>query len=143
MPRAVKLGASKKILIVEDSEDFSNLLKFIVDDDGLEGVQFPLQGGDIVSWAKEHKPSVILMDLALRRKTGFEYIDELKADSHTKTIPIIIITGRDLAQRDILDLQMRGVKYFRKGRVGMDDIKNEIHLAMKSKAPAEHAAAKE
>jgi DNA-binding response OmpR family regulator len=126
MPKSVKQSEKKCILIVEDSIDFSNLLKFIVEDDGFEGLQFPLDQSDIVVWAKEHKPAVVLVDLALRRKAGMEYIEELKGDPETKSIPIIIITGRDLALKEVVDLQMRGIKYLRKGRVELDEIKNEI-----------------
>lgn len=138
MPKTAKTDAKKTVLIVEDSVDFSNLLKFIVEDDGYEGVQFPVQQEDILSAVKEHRPSVILMDLALRRKGGMEYINDLKGDEETKDIPIIIITGRDLGQKDVLDLQMKGVKYLRKGRVEMHEIRREIRTAVtgKSDAPA-------
>ncbi|MBP1691040.1 MAG: phoB [Bacteroidetes bacterium] len=133
MPKTAKTDQKKTVLIVEDSVDFSNLLKFIVEDDGYEGVQFPVQQEDILSAVKEHRPSVILMDLALRRKGGIEYINDLKGDEETKDIPIIIITGRDLGQKDILDLQMKGVKYLRKGRVEMHEIRREIRSAVTGK----------
>lgn len=133
MPKTAKTDPKKTVLIVEDSVDFSNLLKFIVEDDGYEGVQFPVQQEDILSAVKEHRPSVILMDLALRRKGGIEYINDLKGDEETQDIPIIIITGRDLGQKDILDLQMKGVKYLRKGRVEMHEIRREIRSAVTGK----------
>lgn len=133
MPRHLKTDDKKSVLIVEDSVDFSNLLKFIVEDDGLEGIQFPVQQDDIVSVARQHKPSAILMDLALRRKTGMEYIDDLKSDPDTKNIPIIIISGRDLGQKEVLEFQTRGIKYLRKGRVEMHEIRREIRNAVYAK----------
>jgi CheY-like chemotaxis protein len=132
MARQVKRDTSHTVLIVEDSPDFSNLLKFIVEDEGHQGVQFPLTEEDIVAWARDQKPAVILMDLALRRKGGLEYIQELKNDPDTLTIPIIIISGRDLNQRDLMELQAKGVKYLRKGRVEVQEIKDEIRRAIYS-----------
>lgn len=126
MPKAAKNGSKRAILIVEDSADFSSLLKFIVEDEGFEGVQFPVDGEDVVGWAKEHKPVTILMDLALRRKGGMQFLEELKADPATKNIPVIIITGRELPSKEVLELQVRGVKYLRKGRVEMEDLKKAI-----------------
>ena len=126
MGKEAKGAQRKPILIVEDSIDFSNLMKFIIEDDGFEGVQFPVDGTDVVDWAKQHKPVAILMDLALRRKGGLEFVEELKADPETKNIPIIIITGRELSSKEIFDLNMRGVKYLRKGRVEMEELKREI-----------------
>ncbi|MGB2959275.1 MAG: response regulator [Bacteroidota bacterium] len=130
MPRRSRQGTNPPVLIVEDSPDFSNLLKFLVEDEGYEGIQFPLTETDIVGWTKKNLPSVILMDLALRRKGGMEYIEELKADSETKDIPIIIISGRDLTTKEILGLQVRDIKYLRKGRVEVQEIKDEIRRSI-------------
>ncbi len=137
MGKTSKTEEKKSVLIVEDSIDFSNLLKFIVEDDGFEGVQFPLTGDDIVTMVKELKPGVILMDLALRRKGGLEFINDLKADPLTKNVPIVVISGRDLGQREVLDLQMRGVRYLRKGRVEMHEIRREIRNAVTGKSTVE------
>jgi len=130
MPRRSRESTKYPVLIVEDSPDFSNLLKFLVEDEGYEGIQFPLTETDIVGWTKDNMPSVILMDLALRRKGGMEYIEELKADPATKDIPIIIITGRDLTTKEILELQVRDIKYLRKGRVEVQEIKDEIRRSI-------------
>ncbi len=126
MGKEAKSAQRKPILIVEDSLDFSNLMKFIIEDDGFEGIQFPVDETDVVGWAKQHKPVAILMDLALRRVGGLQFVEELKSDPETKNIPIIIITGRDLGSKEIFDLNMRGVKYLRKGRVEMEELKREI-----------------
>jgi CheY-like chemotaxis protein len=126
----------KTILIVEDSVDFANLLQFLIEDEGVHAVQFPVDGGDIIEWVKMHKPVTILMDLALRRKAGLSYIDDLKADPVAKNIPIIIITGRDLSQKEILEFEMQDVKYLRKGRVEINDIKKVIRETAGIKVPS-------
>lgn len=137
MGKTAKTDQKKSVLIVEDSIDFSNLLKFIVEDDGYQGVQFPVTGEDIVTAVKDLKPGVVLMDLALRRKGGLEFINDLHADPETKDVPVIVISGRDLGQREVVDLQARGVRYLRKGRVEMHEIRREIRNAMTGKAPEE------
>jgi len=116
----------RKVLIVEDSKDFADLLKFVLEDDGFEAVQFPIERGDVVEWAKEHKPAAVLMDLALRHKDGREFINALKAEPLTRKIPILVITGRDLSHKEVLELQVMDVKYMRKGRVEMDEIRSEV-----------------
>ena len=126
MPKTPSTGTRRAILIVEDSTDFSNLLKFIVEDDGFTGVQFPLNSDDVVGWAKQHNVAAILMDLALGRKGGMEFIDRLKADPDTMAIPIVIISGRDLPMKEIMQLQSQGIRYLRKGRVEMDEIREAI-----------------
>lgn len=136
MAKEQKKARRKPIIIVEDSMDFSNLMKFIVEDMGFEGIQFPVESEDIVGWVKKHKPVTVLMDLALRRKNGMDFIDDLKSDRATKNIPIIIITGRELGSKEVLALEIRGVKYLRKGRVEMEEIKNEIRRSAQPQKPS-------
>lgn len=142
MGKEAKSAQRKTILIVEDSIDFSNLMKFIIEDDGFEGVQFPVDGTDVVDWAKQCNPVTILMDLALRKKGGLQFVEELKADPETKNIPIIIITGRELSSKEVHDLSTRGVKYLRKGRVEMDELKREIRESALSSPKKPGKAAK-
>lgn len=139
MSKEAKPSDTKSVLIVEDSVDFSNLLKFIVDDMGYEGIQFAIDKDDIVARSKECHAEAILMDLQLRRKNGMQYIQELKADSATKSIPIIIISGRELGQKEVLEMQSKGVRYLRKGRVEMDELKKVISTTLHAN---EHAAPK-
>jgi DNA-binding response OmpR family regulator len=58
-----------------------------------------------------------------------EFIEELKSDAATRNIPIVIITGKDLSSKEILALQMKDVRYLRKGRIEMHEIKQAITAA--------------
>ncbi len=119
----------KTVLIVEDSPGFSELMKFVVEDEGYKGVLFPLEQ-NFISWVDKEKPSAIIMDLALNRLSGFDLIRELKQNTKHKTIPIIVITGRDLDVKDITELKMNGIPYLRKGRVDMHEIHQTIRTVV-------------
>ena len=134
MPKNPLNAGPRAILIVEDSTDFSNLLKFIVEEDGFTGVQFPLNSDDVVGWAKQHKVVAVLMDLALGRKGGMEFIEQLRADPDTSSIPIVVISGRDLPMKEVIQFQLMGIKYLRKGRVEMEEIRETIKNAAGSAA---------
>jgi DNA-binding response OmpR family regulator len=117
----------KTVLIVEDSPGFSELMKYVVEDEGFKGTVFPLEE-NFLQWVDKEKPSAIIMDLALNRLSGFDLIHEIKANAKHKNIPIIVITGRDLDIKDITELKMHGIPYLRKGRVDM----HEIHQAIRN-----------
>jgi len=51
--------------------------------DGIEGVEIAL----------DKKPALILMDLSLPRKDGWQATRELKANAETESIPIIALTA--------------------------------------------------
>jgi DNA-binding response OmpR family regulator len=115
----------KTVLIVEDSPGFSELMKYVVEDEGFKGVVFPLEE-NFLHWVEKEKPSAIIMDLALNRMSGFDLIHEIKAHPKHKTIPIVVITGRDLDVKDITELKMHSIPYLRKGRVDMHEIHQSI-----------------
>jgi DNA-binding response OmpR family regulator len=117
----------KTVLIVEDSPGFSELMKYVVEDEGFKGTVFPLEE-NFIHWVEKEKPSAIIMDLALNRLSGFDLIHEIKGNAKHKNIPIIVITGRDLDIKDITELKMHGIPYLRKGRVDM----HEIHQAIRN-----------
>jgi DNA-binding response OmpR family regulator len=117
----------KSVLIVEDSPGFSELMKYVVEDEGFKGVLFPLEE-NFLHWVDKEKPSAIIMDLALNRMSGFDLIRELKQNAKHKHIPVIVITGRDLDVKDITELKIHGIPYLRKGRVDM----HEIHQAIRN-----------
>jgi len=123
----------KKILIVEDSPGFSELMKYVVEDEGFEGVLFPLEE-NFLHWVEKEKPAVIIMDLALNRLSGFDLIRELRNHPKLKHTCVIVITGRDLCVHDITELKMLDAHYLRKGRVDMEEIHQAIRDAvLKSK----------
>jgi len=115
----------KTVLIVEDSPGFSELMKYVVEDEGFKGVLFPLEE-NFLHWVEKEKPSAIIMDLALNRLSGFDLIHQLKDHKKFKTIPVIVITGRDLDVKDITELKMHDIPYLRKGRVDMHEIHQTI-----------------
>ena len=124
----------KTVLIVEDSPGFSELMKYVVEDEGFKGVVFPLEE-NFLTWVEKEKPSAIIMDLALNRLSGFDLIRELKAHSKHKHLPVVVITGRDLDVKDITELKILGIPYLRKGRVDMHEIHQTIrNMVVKQEA---------
>lgn len=84
--------SSPLILIVEDNldnrlllHDMLDLLEYDVVEamDGLQGVEM----------AASHRPSLILMDLSLPRKNGWDATREIKSNPVTAGIPIIALTA--------------------------------------------------
>ena len=124
----------KTVLIVEDSPGFSELMKFVVEDEGYKGVLFPLEQ-NFIQWVDKEKPSAIIMDLALNRLSGFDLIRELKQNAKHKDIPVIVITGRDLDVKDITELKMHSIPYLRKGRVDMHEIHQTIRNVVSKSEP--------
>lgn len=91
---------TKKILIVEDD---SFLLRMYSTKLGIEGFKIlaAADGEKAVRTVKKDLPDLILLDLMLPKKDGFEVLRELKQDAGTKNIPVIVLTN--LGQKSDID----------------------------------------
>ena len=85
--------AIKRILIVDDSPTERHVLNDMLTKAGYEVVASD-NGEDAILKARTIKPDLILMDVIMPRKTGFEACRELKRREDTKSIPVILVTTR-------------------------------------------------
>jgi two-component system cell cycle response regulator DivK len=83
---------SKNILIVEDNDNNRILLRDIILFHGYNAVE-AVNGTEGVMKAKDLHPDLILMDIQMPGKDGFEAIMELKQDPETADIIIIALTS--------------------------------------------------
>lgn len=83
---------TKKILLAEDDQFISRAYK-----DGLERVGFEiviaLDGFVAVEKVKIEKPDIVLLDLMMPEKNGFEVLEEIRAGKDSKNIPVIILSN--------------------------------------------------
>jgi two-component system response regulator len=61
--------------------------------DGVEGIDFLFGKGKYSSRNINNKPKVVLLDLKMPRMDGLEVLEKVKANEHTKSIPIVILTS--------------------------------------------------
>ena len=78
--------------------------------DGAEAVDFLFSGRNGMSRGCQN-PRLILLDLRLPRVDGLELLRMLKANEHTKTIPVVVLTS-STEDRDIVEAYKLGVNSF-------------------------------
>ena len=80
------------VLVVDDIEGIRRLVRGALA--GLVGtVHEAANGHDALTLAREHRPDLVLLDLALPDMTGVEILRTLQADPDTATIPVVIVTA--------------------------------------------------
>ncbi|MBU0705494.1 MAG: GAF domain-containing protein [Chloroflexi bacterium] len=82
----------KTVLVVEDDNQFSNLLAFYLRQEGYTPVQH-YTGLGVLERARELEPALITLDIVLPGKDGWDVLRDLKADRWTKDIPVLFISG--------------------------------------------------
>ena len=85
--------SKKKILVVDDSRTALFMVTTILRKERYELVTAS-DGEQALEVAAAELPDLILMDVIMPRKTGFEACRELKRRDDTKAIPVILVTTR-------------------------------------------------
>ncbi len=85
--------AHEKILIVEDEQDIIELLTYNLEQEGYI-VYFATSGEEALPMANQKSPDLILLDLMLPGVDGLEVCRNLKQDTATRNIPIIMLTAK-------------------------------------------------
>lgn len=87
----------KNILVIEDDKFYGNIFKTKFAQEGYD-VILATNGEEGLGLAKNNKPEVILLDLIMPVKDGFETLKELKDDPNLKGVKIIVLSN--LGQQD-------------------------------------------
>ncbi len=91
--RDPRVGAvAKTVLIVEDNELNMKLFHDLLDAHGYKTLQ-ARSGMDGLALAREHLPSLILMDIQLPEVSGLEVTKWIKEDERLRDIPVVAVTA--------------------------------------------------
>ena len=84
--------AKRKILVVDDEEDFAKALKIRLKANGYE-VVLAHDSVQAMMMVNQEKPDLILLDIIIPGEDGFSVTERLKQAEATRSIPIVFLTG--------------------------------------------------
>ena len=102
--------AKQKILVVDDDENTCELIRMQLDMAGYDPV-CARDGREALTAAREHRPSLMILDLVLPEMDGMEVFREVKRSTN---VPIIMVTARSDEFDRVLGLEMGADDYVTK-----------------------------
>ena len=123
---------NNKILMVEDDKFFVKMFKNKFTQEGFN-IMIALNGKEAFSKLKESRPDIILLDLIMPVKDGFEFLKEVKEKEEYKDIPVVVLSV--LGQTaDIEKATQLGVNdYIVKGEFRVSEVIERIKEQLKRK----------
>ncbi len=109
-PQSSKLQRRRKILLVDDDVELLVELKEMLTYSNYD-VEIMFNSGLAFEKTCELKPDLVILDLKMKPKSGFQLADELQNSILTKQIPIIAITGFFTDREHVLMMKMCGMKH--------------------------------
>ncbi len=128
-------GRPVEILLVEDNPGDVRLTQEALKDakvlnnlrvacDGEEALAFLRRQA---SYAEAARPDLILLDLNLPRKDGFQVLAEIKGDEQLRRIPVVILTTSD-AEQDILNTYDLHANCYMTKPVGLEQLATVVKV---------------
>ena len=99
-----------KILVVDDERPIANIIKYNLEKEKFQ-VETALDGVEALKKAKEFKPELILLDVMLPKKNGFDVLKEIRTEY---TMPVIMLTAKEEEGDKISGLEMGADDYITK-----------------------------
>jgi CheY-like chemotaxis protein len=84
--------SGKKILVVDDEADVVTFVTTLLEDNGYSVIKAE-DGKQGFAKAKAETPDLIVLDISMPEETGVRMYRNLKGDSQTAAIPVVVLTG--------------------------------------------------
>ena len=101
---------AKKVLVAEDDALLSQLLVKRLQEEGFDA-RAAFDGGAAVAQVRTWHPDLLLLDILMPVKNGYEVLEEIRADKSTASIVVVIVSNLG-ANEDIEKAKSFGVTEF-------------------------------
>jgi DNA-binding response OmpR family regulator len=116
---------AKKVMLIEDDQFLSSLIKTRLEKDGIVVVQ-AFDGDEAIKRLPEEHPDLVILDLIMPKVNGFDVLKAISQMPGLERTPVVIVSN--LAQdSDVEKARQLGAKeYFVKVKISIDDLIGRI-----------------
>jgi len=111
----------KKIVIIEDEAALQDALKKAFSGAGYE-ISQAFDGEEGVALIKSVHPDLVLLDLVLPKKHGFEVLEEMKNDEAIKNVPVLVLTNLEESTEVMKAIELGARGYLIKANYALKEV---------------------
>jgi CheY-like chemotaxis protein len=113
------------VLVIDDDHDSRQLARQLLTRDGWKVIEAE-NGQQGLTCVERERPDLILLDLMMPELDGFGFAIELRRREEWRSIPIVVLTAKDLTEEDHRLLNGRVHRILHKGAFSRDELLDEI-----------------
>ena len=106
-------AAGEHVLVVDDEPDIAALVAYHLARTGYR-VSTAATGGDALAAAARERPALVVLDLMLPDRSGFDVLERLRADDGTRGVAVLMLTARGAEADRIRGLSLGADDYLAK-----------------------------
>ena len=112
--RAGAMTSGARILVVDDDADVRRLLEKELTSAGFQ-VESASNGAEALEAVARRRPAAMVLDLLMPEPDGFETLYRIRDDPALRSLPVVVLSGKDLTDEDYARLNGSAQRILRKG----------------------------
>jgi CheY-like chemotaxis protein len=125
------LNGPRTVLLVEDDPHTREVTRRQIQKLGVEVVATS-NGREAITWLSTNPlPGLVLLDLVMPEMDGFSVLDEMETHSEWRSVPVVILTGKDLTPQEKGVLQGRVRHVLEKGSASADNLVSVVRQSLR------------
>ncbi|MBI2264177.1 MAG: response regulator [Armatimonadetes bacterium] len=113
------------VLVVDDAADVRTMIRRFLEKEGY-GVTEAENGSMALEQIGRRAPDLILLDLMMPEMDGFQFVEKLRKNEAWQSIPVLIITAKELSSDDRRKLSGQVQTILQKGTYSLEDLLGEV-----------------
>ncbi|MCP4696256.1 MAG: response regulator [Gammaproteobacteria bacterium] len=123
------LSSVPLVMVVEDDAATRDMMERLLTKSGWRVCKAENGEAALASMTAE-EPNLILSDLMMPKMDGFEFISRVRQNPRWHSIPVVVLTSKDLTEEDHKRLCNGVANIFQKGAYSRDELLNEVRTAL-------------
>ena len=115
----------KRVLVVDDDAEARTMLAKILNEERAD-VVLATGGDEAMSLIAQAPPDLVLLDLMMPGMSGFEMVARLRAQPAGASIPVMIVSAKELTAEDVLTLNGHVQRFVAKGSIEPEGLTNAV-----------------
>ena len=111
----------RRVMVVDDDPDARTMLTKILQQEGADVLAFSGGHAGLAALAQS-PPDLVLLDLMMPGMSGFEMVARMRATPAAATIPVVIVSAKELTSEDVRTLNGHIQRFVSKGAVKPDGL---------------------
>jgi K+-sensing histidine kinase KdpD/CheY-like chemotaxis protein len=118
------------VLVIDDQQEHRQLLRRMIENvDGYEVLE-ATGGREAIDLLQHIHPHLIMLDLMMPEMDGFEVLEAVKTSEATRSIPIVVVTSKELSDEDYERLNHHVEALIQKGPMNQEELLEDVAAAL-------------
>ena len=130
--RVTDQSASQSLLLVDDDTDSLAAMSRILEEAGWTTLQAH-DGAEALETLSKTRPAAIILDLLMPVMDGFEFLEKMQENEHLRSIPVIVLSGKDPSEAEQEFLRERVTLVLKKGQKSADELVRTINAKISAR----------